>query len=373
MKISEIILAWYEKNMRDLPWRKTTDPYLIWLSEIIMQQTRVSQGTDYYNRFAEAFPDLHSLANAEPEKVMKLWQGLGYYSRARNLHAAAKQVVNEYQGKFPRDYQSLMSLKGVGDYTAAAVASIAFNQPVAVVDGNVARVLSRLYAVDEPINTPAGIKAIKYLADNLLDQENPGNHNQAVMEFGALQCTPGRPDCTQCPLQNACEAYNRGLVDQYPVKLKKAKPRKRYFTYFIIEDDTFTYLQKRTGRDIWRDLYEFPLEETPKMPSLEDYPGIISEAEPEYPEKFRIIHVSSQVKHQLTHQTIFATFVHLEVMGRGFVPPSDWKKVRVSEIKNYPLPRLIDRYLEQGLSQKGLSQQILIFDSQKHQLNNGSK
>ncbi len=352
MKISNIITDWYKKNKRDLPWREESDPYRIWLSEIILQQTRVSQGLSYYNRFVVQYPDIFALATADEQEVMKLWQGLGYYSRARNLLTAARQVVSEFGGVFPGDRDSLLQLKGVGEYTAAAVASIAFNEPVAVVDGNVARVLSRLFAIDEPVNTSAGEKIIKELAEELLDRKQPGEYNQAIMEFGALQCVRV-PSCPACPLNLQCLAFSNNSVDRYPVKIKRATVKKRYFTYLVITHDDHTYIQQRTGNDIWKQLYEFPLIEADDLVRYEDMEKKIGQFTGAGDRGFELTFVSEPVIHQLTHRTITARFVHLRIVKDGYVPRKNWKKVRFGEIGDHPLPRLIDRYLELPLDQNG--------------------
>lgn len=346
MKISEIILEWYKKNKRFLPWRETKDPYMIWLSEIILQQTRVNQGMEYYLRFVARFPDVHQLAAADEQEVIKLWQGLGYYSRARNLLAAARQVENEFGGKFPSGYSDLLKLKGVGPYTAAAVASIAYNAPVAVVDGNVSRVLARLYGVQDPVNVPAGGKQVEALAGELLNRGNPGDHNQAMMEFGALQCVPVAPDCLACPVQQFCVAFSNDLVTALPVKQKKAKIRNRYFTYLIIREGVHTYINRRTGNDIWREMYEFPLIEHDSAPDEAEILHAASLLTGLEGERLTISGLSDPVRHQLTHRRIIARFLHLETGANLLQPPVHWKRVRFSEVGDHPLPRLIDRYLE---------------------------
>ena len=342
MKISEIIVGWYKKNRRDLPWRATSDPYRIWLSEIILQQTRVDQGLGYYHRFVEQFPDVHTLAAADERQVMKLWQGLGYYSRARNLLKAARQVVEDHGGIFPRTLQGLRSLRGVGEYTSAAVASIAFNVPAAVVDGNVARVIARLYAVDEPVNTTAGAKVIAALAEQLLDPDDPGTHNQAMMEFGALQCVPSNPDCAGCMLKAHCTAYERGLTAAYPVKRRSGKIKKRFFTYLVIDHGGQTYLQQRTANDIWRHLYEFPLMEHESMPEPEQLGGLTAAFLGLDIGEFTITRLPEPVKHQLTHRRIIARFIHLQITPSAWRAPEHWKRVDFGEITDYPVPRIID-------------------------------
>jgi A/G-specific adenine glycosylase len=260
---SKPLIMWYLINRRELPWRKTADPYQIWLSEIILQQTRIAQGTAYFEKFIDEFPTVFELANADEKKVLKLWQGLGYYSRARNLHITARKIAEELNGEFPGSHKELLALKGVGDYTASAIASIAFELPHAVVDGNVYRVLSRFFGISTPIDSVKGSKEFKALAQDLLDPEQPGNHNQAVMELGALVCTPRGPKCDICPLKSNCFASLHGRSEEFPVKQGKVTTKKRYFNYLVLDAaDGFTKIRKRTDSDIWKHLYEFPLVES---------------------------------------------------------------------------------------------------------------
>jgi len=262
MSFSKQLIKWYELHKRALPWRETQDPYRIWLSEVILQQTRVNQGLPYFKRFVESFPTVQDLAAAHQEDILKLWQGLGYYSRARNLHVAAQQVV-EMNGIFPNSYKKLLDLKGVGDYTAAAIASFAFKEAVPVVDGNVYRVLSRIYGVNTPINETAGIKEFKELATKLLDKKTPDIYNQAIMEFGALQCVPKKPDCTICLFQSQCIAFKDDRIEELPVKIKKTKIKNLYHHYIVIQTpDNKTVLQERSQTGIWAGLYEFPFIES---------------------------------------------------------------------------------------------------------------
>lgn len=348
MKISYIIAGWYEKNKRDLPWRSTSDSYRIWLSEIILQQTRVNQGLQYYLRFVERWPDVKSLAAADEEAVLKAWQGLGYYTRARNLHFAARQVVDDYEGVFPCSYDALLKLKGVGKYTAAAVASIACDEAVSLVDGNVSRVLARLFAVEEPINRPAGEQQITALAEALLDRDAPGNHNQALMEFGALQCTPVSPDCSQCPLQLKCEAFRMNRVSDLPRKERNRPSKARYFYYFIIRSGQEIYMQQRQANDIWQKLYEFPLLETQQRLKEEEIVREAARFAGRSRGKMEVKKISEEVKHILTHRTIYARFIHLEAAEGAFAKHSgDWVKVSENQLDTYPVPRLIERYLEQ--------------------------
>ena len=344
--MQEIILEWYASNRRDLPWRNGPTPYQVWLSEVILQQTRVSQGLDYYLRFIKRWPSVADLAAASEEEVLKMWQGLGYYSRARNLHHCAKQVMEQHNGKFPADFEQLKQLKGVGDYTAAAIASIAFNLPCAVVDGNVYRVLSRLFDVDTPININEGQKLFATLADELLNREQPGLHNQAVMEFGALHCTPKNPNCLLCPLQAQCLAFSRQTVMQRPVKLAKTKVTTRYFNYLVAKTGDKVYLRKRSGNDIWRNLYDFPCIESEKPMSVEEV--LASE---EFQKlfgnvPFTVTKVSPVFTHKLTHRTLLAQFIEIKLSHEW--PPIETKDIFLAserDMENYPIPRLIDLYL----------------------------
>ena len=347
MEIQEILAHWYDTHKRELPWRNTPSPYHVWLSEVILQQTRVSQGLDYFNRFVERWPELSDLAEASEKEVLKMWQGLGYYSRARNLHRCARQVVEEHDGVFPEDLEELKTLQGIGNYTAAAIASIAFDKPHAVVDGNVYRVLSRLYDIDTPINSNEGAKAFAELADTLLDRKHPGLHNQALMEFGALHCVPSIPDCLQCPLQNHCLALNHHTVTERPVKINKTKIKTRYLNYLVIYDTHCNvYLRKRQGNDIWKNLYDFPCVESDQPLSTEnviaspDFKAILPDT------GFQISRVTPPFTHKLTHQTLIATFIEIKISEK--LPPIQKNNillVRENELGKYPVPKLIDNYL----------------------------
>ncbi|MCK5136510.1 MAG: A/G-specific adenine glycosylase [Bacteroidales bacterium] len=346
MKIDGIIRGWYEKNRRDLPWRNTGDPYRIWLSEVILQQTRVSQGLDYYLEFTRAFPDVVSLARASEDEVLKKWQGLGYYSRARNLHEAARHVVDRLQGQLPGTYQGLLELKGVGTYTASAIASICFGEPRAVVDGNVSRVISRLFGVEEPVNSTTGGKIIASLADELLDRQDPGTHNQAMMEFGALLCLPVSPDCDACPLKDHCVAWRTGRVEFFPVKIPKQKPVNRWIYYFILRCQGETIITKRGRDDIWPSLYQFPVVESAESIGAEEIIGRLNGALLPGAAGVTIHRISDPIKHQLTHRTIHARFIHVDL---GLWPrplPSGWIKISMDRLDDFPVARLINRYME---------------------------
>jgi A/G-specific adenine glycosylase len=345
--LSRQLQEWYRQYRRDLPWRDSNNPYAVWVSEIILQQTRVNQGRDYFLRFMERFPDIESLAKAPEDEVMKCWEGLGYYSRARNLHAAARQVVEEFKGHFPASHDEMLRLKGVGEYTAAAVASIVFGQPYPVVDGNVFRVLSRLFAIKEPIDTSTGRKLFTGTAAAILDPQDPGTHNQAIMELGALVCTPRLPRCGECPLQHYCMAFERGEVSAFPVKKGKPVLRRRYLNYFHIEQDGFTFIRRREDADIWRNLYEFPLIETETesdLAALQSDPRFHTLFPPDSEVSFR--HVC-RLKHLLTHLIIHADFYRVELPGTKFPAlEGDFLRIGSASLSEYPVSRLLQRYLE---------------------------
>lgn len=344
MDFSRIILTWYEQNKRALPWRKTLDPYHIWVSEIIMQQTRIDQGTAYYERFVSLFPTIIDLANASEDLVLKTWQGLGYYSRARNMHATAKNIKNNFNGVFPSNYNEILGLKGIGAYTAAAISSISFNLPFAVVDGNVFRVLSRVFGIETPIDSSIGIREFYELSEKLIDKRVSGDYNQAVMEFGALFCVPLKPDCENCCLIKNCVAYNTNRVLNLPVKEKKTKIRKRYFNYFVIEIESqpnYTYINKRIEKDIFHNLYEFPMIETEGALKEEDMEQLISN----FLNSGSCFTIRVEMEHRqvLSHQHIYAKFIRIGLPkefsnGYLFVAKKDLMDV-------YPVHNLIARYL----------------------------
>jgi len=321
-----------------LPWRSSNDAYHIWLSEVILQQTRVEQGMPYYFRFLKAFPTITALANAPEDEVLNLWQGLGYYSRARNLHNAAKLVSTQYNGKFPKTYVEILALKGVGAYTASAIASIAFGLPHAVVDGNVYRVLSRVFKIDDPIDSTAGKKKFDLLAHELLDPKKPGEHNQALMEIGALICLPANPKCEVCPVAHLCLARADRSYGLYPVKSLKTKVRERKFHYLVVTDGKKTVLKKRAEKDIWFGLYDFPLLEPDEAENkiLEE----IQQLKPVRVEK------DGSMKHILSHQKIQATFWLIHV--KKIVTNTGEIAVKLDDLDNYPMPQLLIRYLESG-------------------------
>ena len=340
---ADTLIKWYETNKRDLPWRHTTDPYRIWISEIILQQTRVAQGYDYYMRFMENYPDVFALASASEDEVLKLWQGLGYYSRARNLHEAARCMAEA--GGFPDTYEGVRALKGVGDYTAAAICSFAYNMPYAVVDGNVFRVLARVFGIETPINSSQGKKEFSLLANNLLNRENPSLHNQAIMEFGALQCTPQSPNCMECPLQSFCVAFANDVVKLLPIKTKKIVQRERFFNYLFIKKGNETFLQKRTQNDIWKNLYQFPLVETECLTEAEDLLKL-----PIFANKnFILKQISPVYKHVLSHQIIRARFLTIEIGDEFQGEAEGFVKTPIARLDSFPIPRLIEIFLDKNL------------------------
>lgn len=344
--VSRRLVEWYNTNKRDLPWRHTQDPYIIWISEIILQQTRVAQGMDYFLRFVGRFPDVAALASADEDEVLKYWQGLGYYSRARNLHAAAKDIMNRFDGVFPSEYKDVLSLKGVGEYTAAAIVSSAWNMPYPVVDGNVYRVLSRLYGIETPIDSTAGKKEFTVLAGMIMHPVQARLHNQAIMELGALQCVPLSPDCANCPLVDKCAAYAMDKVRYYPVKSNKTKTRDRYFHYFHIIYEEETWLHRRIGKDIWTGLYEFPLIETDSALSFEElqqtgeFRRLFDGAAP-----LDITIERPKEKHVLSHQILYATFYRVKI-SRKSEALSTFLCIPENEIGQFAVPRLIHIYLE---------------------------
>ena len=346
---ADTLIKWYETNKRDLPWRHTTDPYRIWISEIILQQTRVAQGYDYYMRFMENYPDVFALASASEDEVLKLWQGLGYYSRARNLHEAARCIAEA--GGFPDTYEGVRALKGVGEYTAAAICSFAYGMPYAVVDGNVYRVLSRWLGVDTPIDSTVGKKLFAEAAHELLDKRNPALYNQAIMEFGALQCTPSQPDCLSCPLADSCMALQQGRVASLPVKQHKTKVTNRYFNYIYVRTGNDTWIHKRSGDDIWKNLYEPLLVETAEDMAGKDHEllkilqgmfekreGVLNKCEGVF---FRT--VKTGVKHVLSHRVILANFYELS-LSEDIRPLPGFIQVAEEDLHKFAVPNLVYQF-----------------------------
>ncbi len=344
MDISERIINWYNGNKRDLPWRNTKNAYLIWLSEIILQQTRVDQGLPYFEKFSSQFPTVNDLANAPEQAVLKLWQGLGYYSRARNLHFTAKKVVEDWNGTFPTAFLDLKKLKGIGDYTAAAIASFAVNEKVAVLDGNVFRVLSRYFDLATPIDTTLGKKEFTLLANSIIGN-NPSSHNQAMMELGSLVCKPKLANCNSCPLADTCLAFARNKVYELPVKSKKIKQRTRYFNYLVMQHADKIYLNERGPKDIWQGLFDFPLVETEQeLHEVEQLNLSSNKATAKFEKDLVPMFKSEEFKHLLTHQTIRAKFWHFELKKAEKL--DQLKAIIPSEIHNFPLPKLIENYIK---------------------------
>jgi len=340
------IHTWYSFYKRDLPWRNSSNPYFVWLSEIILQQTRVDQGLAYYLRFTEEFPTINDLADASEDQILKLWQGLGYYSRARNLHFTAKVIQNNYNSTFPSDYNSIKSLKGIGDYTAAAISSICFGLEYPAVDGNIYRVLSRYFGIHEPIDTNSGKKVFQKLATELITGTDPGMHNQALMEFGALQCTPKNPDCQQCPLIEGCFAYSHQEVSNLPIKQNRTTQRNRYFNYLVFGYHNYTWLRKRINNDIWKGLFEFPLIETIEKTTVEMILAHEKLLELTNHCNATITNISGWKIHILSHQRIHYRFIRIWLpeeiqMRHNFI------KVIKQDIFNFAVPKLLETYMDE--------------------------
>lgn len=355
MNFSSRLLQWYHDNKRDLPWRNSSNPYNIWLSEIILQQTRIAQGIEYYYRFMEKYPDIHTLAAATEDEILLLWQGLGYYSRARNMHAAAKKIVNFNDGVFPKNYHQLLKLPGVGPYTAAAVSSIAFNIPAAAVDGNVIRVIARFFGIEDPADDSKTIKQIYEIANELIDNQNPGMFNQALMDLGAMVCKPGKPSCDICPLANDCFARKNGLERHLPVKRPRTKQKDRFFHFFVLlvnkKGVKVFFIEKRKNNDIWKNLYQFPMVETPDsdltLSQIEDLPIFKGQEKSYYlkPANTRIYRFT----HLLTHQRIHAFFRIIALPDdyyHNFEPEAEW--VTFDGFLQRGKPVLISRFLEKA-------------------------
>ena len=345
MKFSNLLIKWYLQNRRDLPWRNTTDPYPIWLSEIMLQQTRVAQGMPYFLSFTTAFPTVFDLAKANEEQVLKLWQGLGYYSRARNLHKTAQHIAFDLSGIFPMTYDDLLKLKGVGEYTAAAIASFSYNEAVPVVDGNVFRVLSRYFDMDTDIAQASAKKEFAALAFELMPKDNPATFNQAIMEFGALQCVPKSPNCGICVFNESCAALQKNKVYQLPVKSKKLKVRNRYFNYLVVADEMGnTIIQKRTDKGIWHNLYEFPLIETEKE---EDFDFISTQIQTDFSDEYEIISMleynEKSIIHKLSHQHLHIKFWKVKVKG------TIENGIDAETLRSFPFPIVIHNFIEKDL------------------------
>ncbi len=337
------------EHPRNLPWKKTKDPYTIWLSEIILQQTRMEQGTPYFLKFIAAYPTVQDLAQAPEDEVMRLWEGLGYYSRAKNMHFTAKYIANELDGVFPNTYKSIQQLKGVGPYTAAAIASFAFALPHAVIDGNVYRVLSRYFGIETPIDTTKGKKEFSQLANKLLPPQQAATFNQAIMDFGATQCKPAQPKCVNCPMRSDCSAYQTKKISFLPKKSKKIQRKERFFSYIVINSTDVVFLHKRIKKDIWQNLYEFPMIEHTKLLS-----GYELEKHPFFQQfligrHFKIVQTSKTYKQLLTHQKINALFFDVQLKGQYLNEIKDEQEQLVTvpkeDINQYAFPKIINNYL----------------------------
>lgn len=338
------LLDWFAHNHRPLPWKGERDPYLIWLSEIILQQTTVQQGLPYFERFRERYPSVKDLAAAPDDDVMKLWEGLGYYARARNLLVTARHIAFELNGVFPTTYTDILTLKGVGPYTAAAIASFGFGEAKAVVDGNVYRVLSRVFGIETPIDSTEGKHQFNQLAAEVLDEKRPADFNQAIMDFGATHCTPSRPKCGEaCPMHTICTAFAEENVDNLPIKSKKLTKRERFFNYLMLNEGDFIYIKKRTEKDIWQDLYEFPLIETSVL--TEDESIILKEFSPTFYTELTVERKSAPMRQLLTHQRIIAIFWEIKVKNADILRGGNFLKIDKKDVIKYAFPKVIDNYL----------------------------
>jgi len=347
MNFSDELINWYNINKRQLPWRNTTNAYLIWLSEIILQQTRVEQGLPYYYRFAENYPTVTRFAAAHEDDILKLWQGLGYYSRGRNMLKTAQLVQQQYNGNFPTNYDELIKLKGIGEYTAAAISSFSANEARAVVDGNVYRVLARFFGISEPINSTTGKKTFQALANDLLNQQHPGLHNQAMMEFGAMLCKPKNPACGICPVREGCYAFIHNATTTLPVKLNKVKIRERFFNYFLVTDSDNILMNKRDENDIWANMYDLPLIETEtffEIGKLISQPLFVEF----FGDKNTITETLSPKKHVLTHQHLHVRFIKLQQLPVKMMP--GWVFIKRINLKKLALPKVIFIFLDKFLN-----------------------
>lgn len=343
MKFSNKLINWYLANKRSLPWRETRNPYYIWLSEVILQQTQINQGLPYYKAFVKKFPSVYELARAKEKTVLNLWQGLGYYSRARNLHFTAKFIVKELNGVFPDNCEELIKLKGVGDYTASAIASICYNEPTPVVDGNVYRFLSRYFGISTPINSSKAKKEFKELAQKLIDVDDPANFNQAIMEFGAKQCKPQNPDCTKCPFNNSCVALQTNKIKELPVKIKANRIKKRHFNYLVfLSEERNIKIEQRNGSGIWERLYQFPLIETVKEAEIS-----MIQNNPEFVDMVKgknysiSVYNDQEITHKLSHQHLYTKFWIIKT--DAFINEG----IPVKNLKKYPFPTLINNFIKE--------------------------
>lgn len=334
---SLILIKWYNLNKRNLPWRNTNDPYKIWISEIILQQTRVEQGLPYYNKFILNFPNIFKLSQAKEDKVLKLWQGLGYYSRARNLHFTSKYITEKLNGEFPKNYDGLIKLKGIGKYTASAISSFAYNEKKAVLDGNVFRVLSRYFGIFDPIDSPFGLKLFEEISFKNLPIKNIDTYNQSIMEFGALQCKPASPNCKLCPLNINCWAFLNNKISNLPIKNKKIIKKERFFNFIVLANEKFVFIEKRIKNDIWKNLYQFPLFEDSDL-NFKPAKDLV---------KNGVLLKKTKIKHILTHQRLNVVFWHYNVNKLG--KNKKYKIIEIKKIDQYPVPKIVENYIAENL------------------------
>jgi A/G-specific adenine glycosylase len=339
------ITFWFNENKRNLPWRNTKDPYKIWVSEIILQQTRVNQGIEYYKNFIRKFKNINALAGADINEVLKIWQGLGYYSRARNMHETAKKVVREMGGIFPAKYEEIIKLKGIGKYTAAAIASICFGESIPVVDGNVYRVISRYKGISTMINSNSAYSEFYSTVKKLMSTSEPGTFNQSVMELGAIICTPKKPDCKQCPVAKGCYARKNNKIDLLPAKSKNTKVRKRYFNYLVISNNENILIKKRVQNDIWKSLFDFPLIESKKNISVYELLHLDEFRNNWKFKKIDLLNISKTYEHKLTHQIIYARFYKFKLSDSEMPVIPDISMTKLKQLHSFPVPRLVDKYL----------------------------
>ena len=334
---SLVLIKWYNLNKRNLPWRNTIDPYKIWISEIILQQTRVEQGLPYYNKFILNFPNIIKLSQAKEDKVLKLWQGLGYYSRARNLHFTSKYITEKLNGEFPKNYDGLIKLKGIGKYTASAISSFAYNEKKAVLDGNVFRVLSRYFGVFDPIDSTLGLKLFEEISFKNLPIKNIDTYNQSIMEFGALQCKPASPNCELCPLNFNCWAFLNNKISSLPVKNKKIIKKERFFNFIVLANEKFVFIEKRIKNDIWKNLYQFPLFEDSDL-NFKPAKDLV---------KNGVLLKKTKIKHILTHQRLNVVFWHYNV--NKLEKNKKYKTIEIKKIDQYPVPKIVENYIAENL------------------------
>ncbi len=345
LSFNNAITFWFNDNKRNLPWRHTKDPYKIWISEIMLQQTRVNQGLGYYNRFIKKFRNIRSLSLANIDEVLKLWQGLGYYSRARNIHETARKIVNEMGGIFPNEYNKIIKLKGIGKYTAAAIASICFGESVPVVDGNVYRVIARYKGIFTPINSGSAYNEFFNLAKKMMDKSDPGNFNQSIMELGATICTSKKADCKNCPVSVNCYARINNKIDLLPISTKTVKVRKRYFNYLVITCNNGVLIKKRNQNDIWKSLYDFPLIESERNINIKKLFDVEEVSNYWKLRKEHLINISKIYKHKLTHQIIYARFFKFNLSDNKMPVAAEFNIARMAQLNTFSVPRLIEKYL----------------------------